>query len=280
MDAKAVRFFFITNSPKLARFVVDNGVGRIFVDLELIGKVERQGHLNTVISRHSIDDVPIVRAAIPDAELMVRLNPLYDGSAEEVDAVIKAGADIIMLPMFRSASEVQEFSRIIAGRVRLCLLVETADAMNDIASIAAIDGVDELHIGLNDLSLDLDLGFMFTPFVLGMVDRMAEALRQTGKPFGIGGLARADEGLLPARLLIGEHVRVGSTATILSRTFHRQLESVEAIRADMDFTYEVKLLQEIEQHFRSASPAELDANRIEVWRRIDDIRGCRVLGTG
>lgn len=270
-----MRFFFITNSPELARFVADNGVDRIFVDLELIGKIERQGHLSTVISRHSASDIAPIRAAVPDKELMVRLNPFHDESEQEIESAITAGADVIMLPMFRTIVEVRAFADLIAGRCRLCLLVETRDAVEIIGDLAALPGVDEIHIGLNDLSLDMGLNFMFEPFPLGLIDRMAAALSAAGKPFGIGGLARADEGLLPARLLMGEHVRTGSSATILSRTFHRQLESIDAIQAEMDFAAEVEILREIERGFQQASPEALEVNRIETWQRIADIKAHR-----
>lgn len=255
--------------------MVDSGVDRILVDLEIVGKVERQGHLNTVISHHTIEDVAAIRAAVPDAELMVRLNPVHKGTYAEVDAAIAAGADILMLPMFRTVAEVEKFAGLIDGRCRLCLLVETKEAMSLIDSCASVSGVHEVHIGLNDLSLDLGLDFMFSPFPLGLIDDMATRLAPLGKPFGIGGLARADEGLLPARLLLGEHVRLGSSATILSRTFHRQHQSVEAIRGEMDFAHEVQLLREAERAFQTASPEALEANRIEIGRLIAQIRSAR-----
>lgn len=271
-----MRFFFITNSPDVARYVADNGVDRLFVDLELLGKVERQGHLATVISRHTMADVAAVRAAVPDAELMVRLNPVHPGSRTEVEGALSAGADVLMLPMFRTVREVEEFCALISRRCRLCLLVETGEAMAQIAACASVEGVDEVHIGLNDLSLDLDLGFMFQPFPLGMVDRMAAELRALNMPFGVGGLARSDEGLLPARRLIGEHVRIGSTASILSRTFHRQLDTVEAISSQMDFAREVTLLRQIERDYTAMSPADLERNRAEVWEVIRQIEERRL----
>jgi 2-keto-3-deoxy-L-rhamnonate aldolase RhmA len=272
-----MRFFFITNSVPLARFAADNNVERIFVDLEFLGKVERQGHLDTLISRHEMADVAPIRAAVSDAELMVRLNPVHEGSGDEINAAINAGADILMLPMFRSATQVERFASLINGRCRLCLLVETKEAMENIGHIAAIEGVDEVHIGLNDLSIDLGLGFMFMPLAMGLVDAMASELVGIGKPFGIGGLARAGEGLLPAQLLIGEHVRLGSTAAILSRTFHRMLGSAREISAEMDFGYEIQVLRESEQGFFRASTETLEANRIEVWRRIVEIDAARQL---
>lgn len=266
-----MQFLFITNVPELARLAVDEGDATIFVDLELKGKIERQGHLNTVISRHTEEDVNAVRAVIPAGHLLVRLNPCHNGSAEEIERAIAAGADTIMLPMFRTIAEVATFAELIARRCRLCLLAETREAMEGIGEFARIPGVDSVHIGLNDLSLDLGMPFMFEPLAMGLIDKMAEQLRLAGTPFGIGGLARADEGQLPARLLIGEHVRLGSTTAILSRTFHRQARSVAEIREEMDFAIEVQQLQAIEAHYRASDDAVLEANRQEVWRQILEI---------
>ncbi len=76
-------------------------------------------------------------------------------------------------------------------------------------------------MGLNDLHLSLGLRFMFEPLAQGLVDQVAGAARARGLRFGFGGIARLDEGLLPGRQVLGEHLRVGSSAVILSRTFHR-----------------------------------------------------------
>lgn len=266
-----MKFFFITNVPELARFAWRNGADRIFVDLEILGKDERQGHLNTVISRHTFDDLRAIRAALPQADLMARLNPVNPATQDEVDEAIDAGAQILMLPMFRAPEEVEAFADCARGRARICLLAETRGAMETIDACASIPGVDEIHIGLNDLSLDLKLPFMFQPLAQGLVDRMATQIRAAGKPFGIGGIARIDEGLLPARLILGEHARLGSSAAILSRTFHRQAANVAEIETQMDFAEEIRKLRAAYAGFREASPAELEANRVRVHRVIGEI---------
>lgn len=266
-----MKFFFITNSPDLAAFAVREGVDRIFVDLEVLGKDERQGHLNTVISRHTFDDLRRVRAAAPSAELMARLNPVNPETRNEVDQAIEAGAQILMLPMFRGPEEVQAFADITGGRARICLLAETRGAIETIGACAAVPGVDEIHIGLNDLSLDLKLPFMFQPLAMGLVDRAAEQIRAASKPFGIGGLARVDEGLLPARWILGEHARLGSSAAILSRTFHREATNVAEIKAQMDFAAELGQLRAVYAYFCNASPAELEANRAKICSSIEGI---------
>lgn len=266
-----MHFFLITNAPSIAEFAVARGVDRIFVDLEKLGKAERQGHLDTVISDHSIDDVVAIRAVIPDGCLMVRINPVNANTADEIEGVIAAGADVVMLPMFKTPDEVRLATKLIAGRASLCLLVETVDAMEALEACASIEGVSEVHIGLNDLSLELGRSFMFEPLVDGTVERMAKTLARIGIKFGIGGVARVGEGLLPAELVIGEHVRLGSTAAILSRTFHRQAATVAEIEAQMDFAREVARLRSAYALAREMSVSELADNAALVRSRVEAI---------
>jgi hypothetical protein len=271
MGTSAFRLYFITASPELAKFVCDRGVDRIFVDLEIDGKVERQGHLSTVISRHTFEDVAIVRRAVPDAELLVRLNPPGPNSCSEVAKAIELGADIVMLPMFRTAAEVRSFTSCVAGRAQTCLLVETIDAANNLDDIVRIDGVDEVHIGLNDLHLDLGQDFMFEPLANGLVDAMAGTLRANNVPFGIGGIARCGEGLLPPELILGEHRRLGSTGAILSRTFHRNLATVEDVAIEMDVALEIAKLRQAYDAFQHSSASEFASVHRKVQEHVATI---------
>ena len=113
----------ITNDPAFARRCDALPGLRLFVDLERLGKAERQAGRNTFISAHQLDDVGRIKTQLKQARLMVRVNPLHEGSQAEVDAVLAQGltqgsgpdADLLMLPMFKSADDVQQFSRIVAG---------------------------------------------------------------------------------------------------------------------------------------------------------------------
>ena len=51
------------------------GVDWVFVDLEIIGKQERQAGRNTVVSGHSLGDVRAVRQVLSQSKLLVRVNP-------------------------------------------------------------------------------------------------------------------------------------------------------------------------------------------------------------
>lgn len=266
-----MKFLFITDCPDVARFVVAHGVDRVFVDLEMLGKQERQGHLDTVISAHRVENLPAIRAAIGAAELLVRLNPVNPDTQAEVDRAIEGGAQLLMLPMYREAADVEAFLACVRGRARVVLLAETCGALLNLEACARLDGVDELHIGLNDLSLELGAPFMFQPLAGPLLDDAARILRRVGKPFGIGGLARVGEGVLPADLLIGEHVRLGSGAAILSRTFHRRARTVAEIESTTDLGYEIDALRQVHARFAVADAETLAENRRTVVSLIQDV---------
>lgn len=76
-----LKLMYITNRPEIAQIAESAGVDRIFVDLEYIGKIERQGGMDTVQSHHTLNDVKRIAEATTIAELLVRVNPIHDATA-------------------------------------------------------------------------------------------------------------------------------------------------------------------------------------------------------
>lgn len=253
----------ITNDPAFAQRCDALGGFRLFVDLERLGKAERQAGRNTFISAHQLEDVARIRAAVRRSPLMVRVNPLHEGTRAEVDAVLARGADLLMLPMFEGAATLRAFSEIVAGRAPIVPLLETAAALRSVEEWAGTPGLQEIYVGLNDLHLSLGCRFMFEPLADGSVERVAAVARAHGLRFGFGGIARVDEGLLPGRDVLAEHLRLGSGAVILSRTFHRD--------SDMDFEREVAALREAERQLAARTPAQQQADAQRVADRIRSI---------
>ena len=249
-------FLQISNDPDVARRCDALGGFRLFVDLERNGKAERQAGRNTFISAHELADVGRIRAVLRQSKLMVRVNPLHEGTAAEVDAVLREGADWLMLPMFQDARELRAFADIVAGRAPIVPLLETAGALRTVEEWAGTPGLAEIYVGLNDLHISLGRRFMFEPLADGSVERVARVAQRHGVRFGFGGIARADEGLLPGRDVLAEHVRLGSRAVILSRTFQRG--------GDPDSERAILELRETELQLRRRSAEEtlVDARRI------------------
>lgn len=214
-----MNLMILAADPQSAIEAQNAGVDRIFYDLEWIGKAERQHGRNTVKSNNNIDNIPAVRKVLNKSELLVRTNPIHAYSKEEVEKAIANGADVLMLPMVMDHHDVEQYVEMVAGRAKVCIMIETAAAMARLDKILAVPGVDELFIGLNDLHISMGLTFMFELLSDGLVEYIAQKCNKVGMPFGFGGIARIGEGDLPSDNILGEHVRLGSTSVILSRTF-------------------------------------------------------------
>lgn len=241
-----MKLIYITDSPHDAIYLSDCGVDTLMVDLESLGKMERQGHLNTWISSHNISSVSnlasVLRNLPNKPELLVRVNPLHSSSAREVDEVIDRGADRLMLPMFTSESEVSSFLEIVDNRLPVTLLLETPAAFARLSSIININYPFDIHIGLNDLHLGFGLTFMFELVSCGIVQYIADKCALEGISFGFGGVARlSSDSLLSPRDILSAHVKFGSSAVILGRdwksalcdrTFHTEVQDVRSYLAN------------------------------------------------
>lgn len=221
----ALKLMYITNKPAVAEIAEASGVDWIFLDMEFIGKDARQGGLDTVQNHHTVKDVANIKAAVKKAKVLVRVNPIhellpdYPSSKDEIDATINAGADIVMLPFFKTVEEVRTFIKLVDGRAKTCLLLETAEAAMLIDEILKVPGIDMIHIGLNDLHLSLGMKFMFQLLTDGIVENLANKIKAKGIPFGFGGIARLDTGAVPGKYVLKEHYRLGSSMVIISRSF-------------------------------------------------------------
>lgn len=220
-----LNLMYITKRPEIARIAEEAGVDWIFVDMEFIGKDRRQGGLDTVQNHHTVEDVRNIKSAVKKAKVLVRVNPIHDtlpyyfSSEDEINATIEAGADIIMLPFFKTVAEVGRFLKIVDGRAKTCLLVETPEAALLIDEILELKGIDMIHLGLNDLHLALGMKFMFELLADGTVDRLSAKIKAKGIPFGFGGIATLTGGAVPGSMILKEHVRLGSSMVIVSRSF-------------------------------------------------------------
>ena len=267
---------YITNRPEIAQIAESAGVDRIFVDLEHIGKSARQGGMDTVQSHHTPEDVRIIRNAVNTAQVLARVNPMhgaskmYGSSKDEIDAVINAGADIVMLPYFKTAGEVERFIDLVAGRAKTMPLVETPEAVDAIDDILKLSGMDEIFIGLNDLSLGYGMKFMFELLSNGTVERLCLKFKQRGIPYGFGGIASLGKGALPSEYVIREHYRLGSTCAILSRSFCNvnQINHMGVISST--FVNGVREIRELEEECERYSSYFIDNER-EVAERVKHI---------
>ncbi|MEL7568506.1 MAG: aldolase/citrate lyase family protein [Clostridiaceae bacterium] len=267
-----LKLMYITNNAEIAKIAEKSDVDWIFIDLEINGKEERQGHLDTVISHHNINDVKRIKNVLNRSVLLVRVNPIFDGSKAEIDKVIDDGADIVMLPFFKTKEEVATFVDIVGGRAKTCLLLETPEAVNNIDNILGLSGIDYIHIGLNDLHLGYGMKFMFELLADGTVEKICSKIKDKGIPYGFGGIAQLGQGDLPTEHVIAEHHRIGSSMAILSRSFCN-VNKVESINeAEKVFDRGVSEIREFEEQLQVKEEDFFEENRLIARDKINAIR--------
>jgi hypothetical protein len=210
-----VDLFLFTVDPGWGRDVLDAGAAAIVVDWERRGKARRQAGEDTQISTDTPADLSRMRAAV-DGRLVCRINGYGGWTAGEVEDALARGADEILLPMVRTAEEVDRTLDLVAGRCGLGILVETQDAVDRTAALSRRP-LSRVYVGLNDLRIDRRSDSLFAPLVDGTV----EAVRaEVAQPFGVAGLTLPGGGSpVPGTLLAAELVRIGADFTFLRRSF-------------------------------------------------------------
>lgn len=254
-----------TNRPALARSADRAGVPLIGVDLERLGKEERQGHHSGCwISDHEEEDLVAIRSCLTQAKLFVRTNPPHSGLNDEVDRLLELGAQALMMPMFRTAKEAEDFVACIKGRAKVFLQVETVGAADSISDIAAIKGIDGIFVGLNDLTLELGLpnrfDFLFTP----LMQTLSDVVRKNSIAFGFGGIGRVDDTSLPipSDLIFAQYAKFHGVSALIARVFLRQDNPEQYF--EKDYTLAMQRIAEWEK----ATPEEIRTATQQLAQRL------------
>lgn len=261
-----LELIYITNNPAVARIAEENDVDRIMVDLETLGKEERQKHQNSVKSHHSVNDIKAVAEVLTKSEMLVRINPWHQNSVSEIEQVIAAGAQSIMLPMWKNEAEVDAFLRTVNRRARTTLLLETKEAVACLDAVLEHPMLDDIHIGLNDLHLSYGMSFMFELLSDGTVEMLCNKCRERGIRYGFGGIAKLHKGLVPAEYVIMEHYRLGSTGAILSRTFCNADEIGDLDMVRSVFREQMGLVRDFEATMSCKTEKDFSENQAAVAR--------------
>jgi hypothetical protein len=153
--------------------------------------------------------------------------------------------------MVRTPEQVDRTLDLVAGRCGLGILIETQDAVERAAALAARP-LSRVYVGLNDMRIDRCSTELFRPLVDGTVDAVRAEVAQ---PFGVGGLTLPGRGYpVSADLLAAELVRTGADFTFLRRSFTADM-------AGRDPFVEMPLLLEAVDRRRVAAPADVAASR-------------------
>jgi len=120
------------------------------------------------------------------------------------------------------------------------------------------------------------MDFIFEPLANGLIDNLAEIIKSAGLQFGFGGIARVGDGSIPGELVLSEHVRLGSSSVILSRTFHRNLDSNITSGSRRLLTNEIKKLENTVERLILRSEEQIVSDCHRLRKLVKDIIESRV----
>lgn len=218
--------------PARARRAERAGVDGLLVDWETAGKHRRQHGADTEINHDTVEDLKRVRQSVR-GRVICRVNAPGPWTGRELEVAIEAGADEVLVPMVRSAHELERILDQIRGRCAVGCLIETSEAVARCHEIGSLP-LARVYVGLNDLAIDRGTPSIFSAVADGTLERVREAICA---PFGFGGLTLPELGEpVPCRSLIGEMARLGCEFSFLRRSYKRdvpanaQLPAIRRIR--------------------------------------------------
>jgi hypothetical protein len=168
-----------------------------------------------------------------------------------------------MLPMAKSAREVEKFLERVAGRARTIVQIETQSLVEDCAHLKALPW-DYAFIGLNDLMISRGAEWLWEPLHDGTLDEVCGQL--AGRRIGFGGITVIGGGE-PLRFtdLLREYGRLGCTFSFLRRTFHKEI-------GDRDLRAELDAVQATWSAIVRRGPAAVQQDHLDFRTRFDLIR--------
>lgn len=257
----------ITNQPSMAMYAQSAGIDRIMIDLEVKGKSSRQQGRGLFISNHTINDISVIRKVCKKKDIFVRINPIDGDSKQEIDTVIKMGADIIMLPYFHTMNEVKTFLKLTNGYVRTSLLVETKEATELLPKIVDLTGVDEVHFGLNDLGISCGYKTIFEPVLNGTLEEYSDIINRKKIPWGFGGVGKLSDTNVPIdpKLILYEQIMLKTSIGWLGRSFR---DALNKENLELSLKKETLLLREFLRKYANASKDFLNSKHVELLKQI------------
>ena len=249
-----MKLILISNLPDVSKYAFECGVDRIMVDTETLGKRVRQSTVNAVFNEHSINDIIDIKNNC-FGEVICRINPINRNTLMEIDSVVHAGADYLMVPMIRDENDIKTVLSLINGRIKFIPLLETASSIIRLHEIIKLNGISELYFGLNDISIQMKLEFLHE-ITSSKIMRFCSSIIDNKLPFGFGGIARIGEGAIPAELILSEHYFCDSTRVILGRAFHNDSRTLSDFKNNTDLRNDVQKLKLFWNRFDDISAEE------------------------
>jgi len=221
-----------SGSPLVAEICAGSGLDWLLVDME-----HAPNGLESVLAQlqavAAYPVTPVVRVPTADPVIIKQVLDLgattllvpMVSSAAEAEAVVAAahypprGRRGVGSALARSArwNRIDGYLTEAAGHVSVLVQVESGEAVDNAAAIAAVDGIDGVFVGPSDLAASMGLiGQQSHPEVVAAVRRAFADVIAAGKPVGVNAF---DPAVADAYLAAGaSFVLVGADVAVLARS--------------------------------------------------------------
>jgi len=214
----------LTRGIEIASIAQTAGFDSLYVDMEHNSfSLDATGQI--CMAAQAVGVTPMVRVPSLSPEVIARTLDAGVPSATEAAAVVRAakfapiGERSLPGPMpqlrFRSFPAAETMAAM-NDATAVVMMMESREALEDVEAIAAVEGVDLLLVGTNDLCRSLGIAGQYDhPMVKEAYARTIAACRRHGKHAGIGGLGSRPD-LMQAIVGMGaRYVSLGNDLTFL-----------------------------------------------------------------
>jgi 4-hydroxy-2-oxoheptanedioate aldolase len=239
-----VRF---ARSIEIAQIAKTAGFDTLYVDMEH-NTLTLDATCQICIAAQQIGITPLVRVPANTPDYICRV---LDGGAMGVitphirsAAEAKEMVDLVKFPPIgkRSAGgalsqyqyrsfPITETNAAMNEATTLVLMLETAAALENVEEIIAVDGVDMMMIGSNDLCGELGISGQYDhPRLEAAFQRAIAAANKVGKYIGVGGLAARDDLMTKFVRMGARYISTGTDMAFLMAECRRRAAFVKQIK--------------------------------------------------
>jgi 2-keto-3-deoxy-L-rhamnonate aldolase RhmA len=241
----------LVTSPEIALIAKTSGFDSLYVDLEhnalSIGECSR-----ICVAALQAGITPMVRVPSHEAEYVSRVLDMgalgviapHVTSAEDARKVVSCAkypplgrrSASGLLPHFefrRHPTDAADAAMDAATMV--VVMIESRDALDRAEEIAAVQGVDILFIGTNDLCADLGItGQLDHPSIREAYVRVIAACRAHGKHVGVGGLASRPDLMAQHAIAGARYLSLGFDLAFLVQAATERARSAREIKSQIE----------------------------------------------
>lgn len=233
VEGNRLKFFLFTTDLDLALKAQQATIDSVVVDWESKTKSQRQKGYRLEVNSDTPQDVQTLSSNLT-IPVTVRLDSYGKETPSEVDLALKNGSKILMLPMAANVNEVKAFLKVVDGRAKTIVQIETPSLIKEIEVFKTLDW-DYAYIGLNDLMVASGKRNIWEAIADGTAERICDSLKSRVYGFGGSTILGGGEPILNV-LVIHELIRLGGSISIMRRTFKNEL-------LDRDLSVEMQMLR-------------------------------------